>query len=379
MALTKTVTYTQTQPVSLGFANEVVGTTGTVTVNIDYLVGMGKLSTGTYGASKSVASGIANYTGNSGKWTITGTLADVNAALNDLKWQPRTYPDANIVQDPRAPRAYTDYNGELVLEIYDPTDFIGQNALSFSQLTFPDATGASLEITRLVAGAVANTWLVHCIVKGRDLVDGFSQNSKLTRNTTTFRYASTSNGSVYFPIFDYSFQNPVGESNLAISVLDDGSVHDSGTVSLTGEYLVPMPTFTQNPPATLTYSAFMNNIGMGTVANSTNELIGVQLLAKRYPSDPTFDGDVATNTPSYITDNTYIKFGNVTIDNRSSKTFDDGLIRWEFYGTPSQCSQALEEVSGITTKYNNTTSYDFFLETRIITSKARVNYSRGIS
>lgn len=375
MALTKTVTYTQTQPQSLGFNNEISGTSGTVTVNIQYLPAMGRPKLGTYGASTSEIKGLASYVDNKSRWTITGTQSDVNTALNDLDWLPRVYADGLIKQDPRQEPQYQEYDGEFILYIKDDDDLIATLSDQRIQIILKDQGDTELldDFFYFTETLKENgIYKLTGFFEGRHLHDG-DKIKDFVKNLSTVKIGATE-----LPIFDFIIRNPASQTDLEINVLDDGSLHDSGILTLVGELAIAEPAIDfVNIPNFEDLTRYMDSFNFATVSHPNDEVIGVQLLAKRYPSDPSFSGSVTTNKADYIEDNSYIMFDNVSVGRLTSKTYESDKIRWEFYGTPNECNQALGELCAISFGYH-TDPRDFILEMRILSSNSKITDSKGI-
>lgn len=362
MALTKTVNYTQNVPVDLGYNNEISGTTGRVTVVIDFETKAGSLNVPSSGIANSVV--ISQECGdlmNFKKWQVSGTEAEVNAVLNNLFWYPAVYEAYNEVQDSNsADRVYAEHKGEVLLETEN------NNALSVGDtfyLSLNPEPGAGLAYP-YKAVAMENT-------KSQYRVYGMGLQIDI-EDLEPYKYALISDGVARDFINDVSITNPNGRYELKINVSDDNGEYTNATTTLVGSLFVAEPYFTVDPPTFIdSVSSGWYPLNLGQVAQTDDELIEVQVLLKRLPADPLFDGDVTTNKPSYILDDSYGCFNTVRVGSRRS-AYGTGPVRWSFYGTPAQCNAALNAV-----EIRVNSAREFIIETRIINSRSRIYYTRG--
>ena len=392
MALTKTVNYTQEIPQALGYSAEITGTAGVVTAKIQYNNKMGRLKTGTYGSSESFIWGNGTCAGLGNNWEISGTETDVNAALNDLVWYPRTYDDAAITQDNLAvDRLVTDHKGEVLIEVEDRASnfsfVVGDDYAIYNGSAYIELVCTKVETTlsgKRIYGVYANEY---DLVPGYDGITASMYDSKLTSLTPTVEIDN---------IVDYAIVNPHGDSDLVIEILDGVSAHDAGTTTLVGALLVPEPYFVTPPPTTIAGvggDAWTVGVSFGEIAQDNNEMVVVQLLLKRDQNDPDFSGvsypndhpdypgtdpdtvgDVTKNKPSYITDESYGVFSVARVNDRQARCVSEaGEVRWEFYGTPAQCNNALKYLQF----YQKAPYRDFYIETRLITGRSRIYNHRG--
>ena len=372
MALTKTVNYTQETPQALGYSTEITGTTGVVTAKIQFNNKMGRLKTGVYGASESFIHGNGTCAGLGNNWEISGTETDVNAALDDLVWYPRTYDAGAIAQDVKAiDRDPGDHKGEILIEVEDrASNFSFAVGDDFAIFTSPDyiefvctKTEETLSGKRIYGVLKAEYDLT-----AEDYTNVVMYDSKLVQLTPTLEIDN---------IVDYAVINPHGDSDLVIEILDDAVQHATGTTTLDGALLVPEPYFTTPPPTTITGVGgddWTVGVSFGEVAQVNNEMVTVQLLLKRDQNDPLFDGDVVKNKPSYVTDESYGVFSVSRVNDRQSQCVTAaGEARWEFYGTPAQCNSALKYIQF----YQKTPYKDVYIETRLITGRSRIYNNRG--
>ena len=366
MALTKTVNYTQETPQSLGYSAEITGTTGVVTAKIQYNGKMGRLNTGQYGSSYSFLHGdvLCDEVGN--EWEIVGTEADVNAALNGLIWNPRTYPASAETQDAFTEhRAVGNEEGEVLFQVEDRIS------------NFNLVVGDSFQVqTAIYTCTKIETTLSGKRIYGVLDLDYSGTSTHLSPITYTSVLINLTGPLTIDNVIDYAIINPHGDSDINIQIYDDAGLHDSGITGLVGSLFVPEPYFLTDAPNTV--QSLGDNVwvtfDMGTVAQSNNELISIQLLMKRFVADPLFDGDVPKNKPSYITDGSYGTFSVVQVANRKSRCLPGGIVQWEFYGTPAECNAALSRVR-FKPPLNN--DRDFYIERRIVNGRSRIYDDRG--
>ena len=354
MALTKTVNYIQTKPVSLGFSSELSSLTGTVRVTIDFDAKAGRLNTGVYGASESYLGGTGYGAGNSSKWEIEGTQTDVNAALDSLVWTPRAFEAGNTAQDiTTIDRTLGNFQGERIWLLAD------------SELPHSYTVGDSIGDFR-VTKVFADGERISVIFKDEYY---FVDNNFVNKD---YQAVPTIN------VIDDAVVHPFGDYTLEITVLEDGQLVGSvENLTLVGQPFVAEPEFSVAPVATFTgdgLNEWSDLINLGTTTQANNELIYAQLLVKRHQNDTSFDGNVALDQPSYVTDESYAVFSQVKVDRRTSESFPTGPVRWQFYGTPEQVSRALAQV-----RLYEIIGNDFFIETRLITNsgRTRIYNSRG--
>ena len=369
MALTGTVNYTQTIPQSLGYgASEVTGSAGTVTAKITYNAKMGRLNTGVYGASESFMHGAATCDELGGEWEISGTETDVNLALAALKWIPRTYDDAAIVQDTKAmDRAYADHKGEALFEVEDRLVIfnfsIGEVFAVYTGADYIDYVCTKIESTKSgkrIYGVYTKDYTLNTDYTTVSLYD-----SVLVKYGPTLEIDN---------VVDYAIINPHGNSDLDIVINDNGG-DAFYTTTLNGSLLAAEPYFSVAPPTVVVGNGlglWSDAVSFGTVEIIGDEYVTVQLLLKRDQNDPAFDGDVVKNRPSYITDDTYGLFSVTRIGNTQAACFDPGSeVRWEFYGTAAQCTLALKYLQF------NSLGADVYIETRLIVAESRIYNHRG--
>ena len=375
MALTKTVNYTQTIPQSLGFSSELTGTTGTVTATLTFNNKMGSLTT-SYTTVSSYLHGCGTQKERANVWTITGTEAEVNSALDGLTWYPRVYDDAAIVQDTASEhRTVTDHEGEALFQVEDR-----YSLFSFAVGdVFGVRTGA--EDVEYTCTAVETTLSGHRIYGTVNEDYGRECEATTPPHKLPVPYdselLSLSPALVIDNIVDYAIVNPHGDSEIDVVITDDTGTFATGTVTLDGSFFVPEPYFSVDPATTITdtMSDCSDPVAMGEITQANNEYVTVQLLFKRHQNDPDFDGDVSKNKPSYITDDSYGMINQAKVDNRVSQSYDTGIVRWEFYGTPDQCTKALANIRVIDPPCS--ASEDFYIETRIVNGRARIYHERG--
>ena len=345
---------------------------GNVTAKIDYNNKMGRLKTGIYGSSESFIHGDATCAGLGRHWEISGTATDVNAALDDLVWYPRTYDAGAITQDHLAiDRDPGDHKGEILVEVEDrASNFsfaVGDDYAIYNGAGYINLICTKVETT------LSGKRIYGVLVDEYDLTsDPFT-----TVPMYTSQLVSLTPTLVIDNIVDYAIVNPHGDSDLVIEILDDAVQHSTGTTTLEGALLVPEPYFTTAPPTTIAGvggDVWTTAVSFGEVAQVNNEMITIQLLLKRDQNDPLFDGDVVINKPSYITDESYGVFSIARVNDRQARCISEaGEVRWEFYGTPAQCNSALKYLQF----YQKTPYKDFYIETRLITGRSRIYNHRG--
>ena len=105
----------------------------------------------------------------------------------------------------------------------------------------------------------------------------------------------------------------------------------------------------------------------------------VQFLMKRIEADPEFDGDIDSNKPSYIQDNSYGVFSEISFDGYTSEG-GSGAVRWSFTAPLDKCNTALRDVEFYTPQEGSGGKVrDFIIETRIVMEQSRTYYERGAS
>lgn len=372
MAFTKTVNYVQNVPVALGYLDEVSGTTGDVTVTIKFNSKAGRLSTEDIGGVSSKIGGTGCALGGGNEWSVLGDIAEVNSLLNNLSWLPAAYDDANIQQNFLSEdREVATYRGEVVVETRN------RNANAAFALQDKFKLNNSGVITTYTVSAIetsnSNYRLYGTLDNGYGTADNYGPDYKdIEIYTTTLTDESDT---LIDNITDYAIINPHGQYFLEIEVTDDNGVFSNDITTLNGSFFVKEPYFDVYPPLEV-YSNGPDTwtpVNLGRVDQLDNERISIQVLFKRFDNDPSFDGDIATNTPSYVKDGSYGCVNNIRIDDRISESYEDGVVRWSFYGTPIQCTQALEQLQ----IYSPPVAYEFLIETRIVNGRARIYNDRG--
>lgn len=367
MALTKTVNYVQNSPQLLGFNNEISGTSGTITVSINFDKRGGSLSFPYYGSA--YASSTSDSCGGlNDQWYVTGTEAEVNEVLNQLEWFPAAYDAANLPQNQTSlNRSMGDYTGELLIETENR-----QNNASFAVGdVFKINNGNRIgEFDVTAIETIKSQYRLYGAEKYRTGYEWAVPYECLLQDDT---------GATIDSIVDCAIINPAGSYLMNITVTSeiDGIV-GSGTVTMVGGLFVPEPYFIDFPPAEIQLLENQDFVStpLGQIAQTNNELVTVQVLLKRFESDPDFDGDVDMNKPSYIprsdTREQYSCFNTVRVDNRVSEKPAGDYIWWQFYGSPQQCNAALRSL-----KFSQNSDRSLLVETRIVNSRARIYYTRG--
>jgi hypothetical protein len=417
MALTKTVNYTQNTRQSLGFNNELSGLAGTIKAEISFNGKAGTLVTGGVHADKITIHGTAPEPGFGNTWEVEGTLAQVNEALNALVWVPKGYEASNADQDDTsADRNYFggQAGGDLSLTLSDSSNFLfSVNEGDVFENEGVEYTATSVKLSdegKIISATSENTttpkpgeYMFEIEDRNNSLSltvgNNFTVNNieyecvKLETLNNSKRvygmlvnefdfvtivnplHTALSDGTLVDYVTDFEILNPQGTYSLTIRTYTNDVLVDTDQVTLVGSKLVPDAQFASVPTQTINVSGtgWQTPPGFGVVSQANNELVKAQLLFKRYENDPDFDGDVILNRASYITNNSYGRASTVRIGNRESFIFDSGPVRWEFYGTPSECSEALAKVT-IWTPNNDK---DFIIETRLINARNRTSSDRG--
>jgi hypothetical protein len=371
MALTKTVNYTQTIPVSLNFSNEVSGTTGVVRAEINYNKFAGRLNTpsGSGGVSGLIGCGALSITDMS-MWFCEGTEAQVNDMLNQLKWIPATYADGNIQQDfMSADIQVSEEKGELyVLCNMNGTDPV----VSVGDYLWVDTGGANdykclvVDIISYVGGHKAYYLMPDASLYDSPTVPNLSSYGSVLRDAD--------GGTKVGDIIERGYTHPHGQYEISITITDDGSLHANGIVTLDGEWFVRAPIVGGTPVPVisgLAANTCSDLLSFGGTGHPDDELIAVQLLIKKHWNDPTFAGNVDEDRPDYVTDDSYGTFSKTTIGSNISTS--SGIVRWHFFGRGVECNAAL---SNIIFKAPNDPK-SCFIELRIMNGRHRIFRDRG--
>lgn len=376
MSFNKTVNYVQNTPVSLGYANEVSGTTGNVTAKITWNAKGGRLNAETINGVSANLGGQSCTPGFANTWFAEGTEAEVNDLLNGLIWYPKAYEDANIEQDfLTADREISEYQGELLLQcdFSDSANLIAEG----QTVLISKGTPYAIYVEYLVTRVDSDLERIYVVLK-----DGYANNEAYNggsyKNNPVLYSSKLCNDSrePYGYIIDAAIINPHGDYNIYVEIRDDVDLHDSGITKVKGSLFVKEPYFTERPPASYSSNGLntWTPIPLGTVAQDDEQFISVQLLIKRAFNDPAFDGDDLTNKPSYVEDSSYACFNEVRVNGRISTAYPDGVVRWVFFGTPADCSIALQQLEIYSPPSN---AKSFFIETRIVNGRARIYNDRG--
>ena len=414
MSITRTINYTQNIPVTLGFTNYI---SETVSRNIEVKF---EFTTPNSDAKMGViyfddVTGVTQtYDGNTidenifGTISITGPVADVNIALNSAMFQNHFYDCENISQNFLSLNRIlpNDFRGEMQIQI-NPDVVHG---LGLGDACCISSVGIVPESTRYYVTAIDSTnsptriWLIY----SGGYLESDKYFSSAYKDPAIGNYLQTGTGTNIAPIIDISYNNPHGFLNVITTItdLDTSTIEETGVLEVYGSFFINEPEFTTLPPTSIsaaTPNTWTNNLGMGAIAQSEDNYQSIQYLIKYlendpmylgvaaytslpgYPSSGTVDAQLAfigaaidtkagLDTAVYVTNDTYGMFGTTQVGNRISESYSTDEVRWSFYGTPTECNDALRTSSyfrpPILTK-------DFSVETRIVNGRTRIYSKRG--
>jgi len=345
----------------------------------------------------------------SGVTYIEGPVASVNTALAGAAFRSNFFEadvlDQNwISQNPAVP---PDHKGELCVQI-NPSIVHGLAVGDFvcisTAIANSTASGRWLITAIDASNSPTRFWLAYR--GGWDTDDRYFSSSY--KNVSIGAYLQTTARVNIAPIVDVSYCNPHGTFTVPANIVNATTsvVEESGTITFVGSFFIAEPTFSTAPPASV--SAATENswyfADMGRITQADNNYQAVQLLIKCFENDPRYLGvtsytqlpgypisGTATqknafvgaaiearavlDTPTYITDDSYGVFGSVQVDERISKQYSVGVVRWNFFGTPAACSEALRRCTYY--RPNTSTPADIIVETRIVNERTRIYSSRG--
>lgn len=410
MSLTKTVNYTQNVITSLGYSNELTTTPSrTVEVRIsNYYPRMGRIifpetagvTISEYGYNSDGTNAAIN--------SIIGEVSAVNTCLNGAQYVSHFYECDNIeqnflTQDRQLP---ADHKGELLVQIPPNTTHGLSNGdyVRFSSSSVGGSWGA-YKITK-IDGTNCPTRFWMSFDGYYDIDDIYFSGSRKTIAIGD-NLLKASDNSVLGPVIDLAYCNCHGDFIMHVDLYESGSVTASGTLSFVGSFYVPEPTFTSEPPTSIsaTPEGWNDLPIMGQIAQADNGYQSVQVLFKSLENDPlylgvtdysllpgypssgtnldklsfigaTIEAKAKKSTPAYSTSTSYGNYGlmgTTRVGSRISKCPNTGIIRWHFYGTPSECNQALNDMQYFRLGNNS----DFSLEIRIVNGKHRIYRNRG--
>jgi len=398
MSLTKDIYYVQNVAISLGYVNEITAPAATIVRWEADLTqnGASKMSTIQFPTQLDTVK--IFYGQNSldqnivGKIVLTGPASDVNLVLNDALYLNQLY-NANLVeqvstsQDRILPE---DRRGEVQIQIPAGTTHglnIGQRC-RISSCNLDTTPNGEFVVTAIDSfNSPTRLWLIY--VGGYDVTDlYYNANYK---NAKIGDFLQTTAGVDIAPIIDLSYNNPHGYLSFPVRVFEDATDAqlDSGFLIPNGVFFIHEPYFMDMPPDVvyaLDAGDWTTGLFMGAIAQQEENQETVQFLIKKYPNDPSGgggslqeQGDAIENAveggaPNYIQDNSAGVFSTVQVGDRISKSYDSGVVRWEFYGTPAECNEALQKVTYFRPPTVNTT---YQIETRIVDGQTRIYFTRG--
>lgn len=368
MALTKTISYVQNTPISLGFNNEISGTVGEVVATITWDNWGGfvpNVVIGTKSSSSITTECSASALPNT--WIATGTEAEVNSMLNQARWFPAAYTTPNLTQDLRSlDRQMGDFKGELLVEVKNvPIIALG-------------------DIYRFrTDGVKSGDYKVTAIEPSKSQFRVYGVPVDSTPYTLTTPYSTellNSSDLKIANIVDCAIINPHGQYLINISISDSSGIVATGTITLIGRLFVKEPFFTVLPTNSIAIpDNVFTQIPLGEIAQEDGDFVTVQALLKRSENDPEFSpdgGNVAISKPAYISvDRTLGCFSSVRVGDRVSEQPIDGFVWWQFFGSPEQCNKALNSVAFKRAADEG----DLIIETRIVNTRNRIYHSRGLN
>jgi hypothetical protein len=404
MTITRTINYTQNIPVTMGFSN-VVTSSSAASVYLDFWNAGGDSKMGSIYFDDAASTGVnISYIGVS--TDLTGTQAALNTCLNSAFFRNHFYEAETVEQDLLSQdRAKpSDCHGELQIQIA-PDCAHGLSVGNYCRVatstgvntnrylvTKIDSTNSSIRIWLTFRGDYANND-VYYASSYKSVAIGYYLQTLASVNIT--------------PIIDVSYNNPHGDFDITMSVFNSaGTQLDTGTINFVGSFFIVEPTFTTQPSSSISAptpeTTYMFNLG-ASIAQADNNYQSIQLLMKLYANDPAYLGVTAytslpgypsagttaaqlqfigeainakakLSTPVYISDNSLGQFGDVQVNQRISSSPTSGVVRWHFYGLPSECNAAVSKMN-----YFRPVNIikDFKIETRIVNGRTRIYSERG--
>lgn len=415
MPITRTINYTQNVPENLGFGASYINPVPARNIRINFsqastladskmgmvtlpVVPNVKVITGQYAVESTLGAVV----------TIEGPVADVNTALAGAEYVNNFYEADVLDQDwlSQNPAVPADHRGELCIQI-NPTVVHGLSVGSFVCISTATAnstgTGQWLVTAIDASNSPTRMWLAYRGGWGTD--DKFFSSSY--KNVSIGAYLQTTARVNIAPIVDISYCNPHGtfDSIVEIKNADTSAIEESGTITYVGSFFIAEPTFSVAPPtsiATGTTNSWFP-IDMGRITQAANNYQSVQYLIKCLENDPMYLGvadytalpgypsggteleklafvgaainaKAILDTPAYISDDSYGIFASTQVDERVSTQYSTGVVRWNFFGNPASCNEALKRST-----YFRPPSFsrDIGVETRIVNERTRIYFKRG--
>lgn len=417
MPITRTVYYTQNVPQNLVFGASYINTTPSRNIRVSFNFAdtlsdlkMGQLEFPVV-AGVTVTKGMitADET-TSGVTFIEGPVASINTALAGAQFRSNFF-EADVLdqewlsQNPAVP---TDHKGELCVQINPGIAHglaVGDFVCISTATANSTATGRWLITAIDAANSPTRFWLAYR--GGWDTDDRYFSSSY--KNVSIGAYLQTTARVNIAPIVDISYCNPHGTFTVPVAITnaDTSAVEESGTITFAGVFFIAEPYFSTAPPSGISVPTpnTWNFTDMGRIAQADNNYQAVQLLFKYLENDPLYLGVQAytqlpgypsggtlaqknvfvgaaieakarLDTPTYVPDDRYGVMGSVQVDERISTQHATGVVRWNFFGTPTACSEALKRCTYYRPQ-NNYITCDFNVETRIVNERTRIYSSRG--
>ncbi len=337
MPFTRTVSYTQNVPVSIGWASYMnPSPSRNVVVVFDFAATLADSKMGQINIPETtgVAITLGQYTADEnvyGQIRLEGEVSAVNTALNNATYSSKFYPVENLDQAALSQfRLSGDARGELCVQI-NPTVTHGLSAGSFVrfstvpspnnvtgqfQVTAVDGTNSPSRIWMAFRGGYGTNEAYYggsykSVSTSRDSVLNALQTAPATK-TYTINYLQTSAGVNIAPVVDVWYCNPHGSISIGCIIIDGTT--EVNTYNFNGTFFTPEPSFTSTPVATVaatTGDTWYPNLVFGTIAQADDNYQNVQLAIKLYENDPLYlnvssyanlNGYPTTPGPTLITD-----------------------------------------------------------------------------
>lgn len=415
MPITRTVNYTQNVPENLGFGASYINPSPARNIRISFSFGTtladSKMGTVTFPTVPGVTLTTGLFAPEptiSGVVYITGPVADVNTALAGAEYVNNFYEADVLDQDwlSQNPAVPTNHEGELCIQI-NPVVAHGLSVGSYCCISTATAnstvTGQWLVTAIDASNSPTRLWLAYR--NGWDIDDKYFSSSY--KNVSIGAYLQTTARVNIAPIVDVSYCNPHGtfDSVMTITNYDTSVTEETGTITYSGTFFIAEPVFSVAPPTSFSApsAGWASTLAMGAITQADNNYQSVQLLIKCLENDPMYLGVAAytslpgypssgtedqknqfigdainakaiLDSPKYITDKSYGVFGSTQVDQRVSIQYDTGVVRWNMFGTPNECTVALNKIT-----YYRPPSFnkDFAVETRIVNERTRIYNKRG--
>ena len=192
---------------------------------------------------------------------------------------------------------------------------------------------------------------------------------------------------------------------MRITNTDIPAFEETGTITFVGSFFIAEPEFTTLPPTTISAATPNTWYGtdMGRIDQADGNYQSVQYLFKCLENDPMYLGVASyTSLPgypsggtedeklqfvgdaiyakiekdfaAYVTNDAYGLMGRTQVNQRISSTYSNGVVRWNFYGTPEECNTAMQRSTYFRPPNFNK---DFAIETRIVNGRTRIYSNRG--